>query len=90
MADSLPSEASTQHTINHYNNNSNNLNNNQNTFLCNLPPIITPIIMRATTTILFIASLATTALGAATKMYDDENWYVTNYPPSTLLPLTHS
>ncbi|KAG7284307.1 hypothetical protein NEMBOFW57_010679 [Staphylotrichum longicolle] len=29
--------------------------------------------MRATATILFIASLATTALGAATKMYDDEN-----------------
>ncbi|KAL2022229.1 hypothetical protein VTK56DRAFT_5839 [Thermocarpiscus australiensis] len=29
--------------------------------------------MRATATILFIAGLASTALGAATKMYDDEN-----------------
>jgi hypothetical protein len=29
--------------------------------------------MRATTTILFIAGLASTAFGAATKMYDDEN-----------------
>ncbi|CAP67326.1 uncharacterized protein PODANS_1_23330 [Podospora anserina S mat+] len=29
--------------------------------------------MRATTTILFIASLASTAFGAATKMFDDEN-----------------
>ena len=33
--------------------------------------------MRATATALFIAGLASTALGAATKMYDDENWYVT-------------
>lgn len=32
--------------------------------------------MHATTTLLFIAGLAGTALGAATKMYDDENWYV--------------
>jgi hypothetical protein len=32
--------------------------------------------MRATATVLFIAGLAGTALGAATKMYDDENWYV--------------
>jgi hypothetical protein len=32
--------------------------------------------MRATTTTLFIAGLASTAFGAATKMYDDENWYV--------------
>ncbi|KAK4133861.1 hypothetical protein BT67DRAFT_381617 [Trichocladium antarcticum] len=29
--------------------------------------------MRATTTLLFAASLASTAIGAATKMYDDEN-----------------
>ncbi len=29
--------------------------------------------MRATTTVLFIAGLASTAFGAATKMYDDEN-----------------
>lgn len=32
--------------------------------------------MRATATILFVAGLASTAFGAATKMYDDENWYV--------------
>ncbi|KAK3293069.1 uncharacterized protein B0H64DRAFT_363398 [Chaetomium fimeti] len=29
--------------------------------------------MRATATLLFVAGLASTALGAATKMYDDEN-----------------
>ena len=38
--------------------------------------------MRATTTILFIAGLAGTAFGAATKMYDDENWYVPLDPHS--------
>ena len=30
--------------------------------------------MRATTALLFIGGLASTAFGAATKMYDDENW----------------
>lgn len=40
--------------------------------------------MRATTTILFIASVASTALGAATKFYSDEEWYVTSKLPNYL------
>ena len=32
--------------------------------------------MRATTSLLFVAGLAGTALGAATKMFSDDNWYV--------------
>jgi hypothetical protein len=38
--------------------------------------------MRATATVLLIAGLASTAFGAATKMFDDENWYALTLPAS--------
>lgn len=40
--------------------------------------------MRASTTILFIAGLVSTALAADTIYFSDENWYVASSPSNTL------